>query len=147
MSVRTHPAPSRRLSDAGRGCAALVGVVVVTVGVPVGLISWVGWPLPTEVPSPSQISSALRDSYIPDSFLVKALAVVCWLVWIELMASLIVEAAAHVRGRKAGNVPLAGGMQRGAARLVATVALLGALVATRGLPGSDARSSVPLAPM
>jgi LysM domain len=124
-----------RWSDAGRGLAALVGVVVLVVGVPVALISWVSWPLPTEVPSLSKIGTALRDTYIPDEFLVKALAVVCWLVWIELMASLLVEAVAYVRGRRAGAVPLAGGLQRGAARLVATVALLGSLLATKGLPG------------
>jgi hypothetical protein len=125
-----------RWSDAGRGLVALVGVGILVVGVPAALTSWVGWPLPTEVPTLSQVSAALRDTYIPDEFLVKALAVVCWVVWIELMASLLVEAVAHVRGRKAGAVPLAGGLQRGAARLVATVALLGSLLATKGVSSS-----------
>ena len=97
-----------------------------------------GWArrCPAGIPSVSDVTDALRDTYIPDEFLVKALALVCWLVWIELVASLLVEAVAYVRGRKAGAVPLAGGLQRGAARLVAGVALLGALVATRGLPTS-----------
>jgi LysM domain len=125
-----------RWSDAGRGLVALAGVAILVVGVPAALTSWVGWPLPTEVPTLSQVSAALRDTYIPDEFLVKALAVVCWLVWIELMASLLVEAVACVRGRKAGTVPLAGGLQRGAARLVATVALLGSLLATKGVSSS-----------
>src|ERR687891_2045174 len=146
MDARMQLDTPHRWSDAGRGFVALVGVVVLAVGVPAGLISWVGWPLPSEVPTLSQISSALRDTYIPDEFLVKALALVCWLVWIELMASLLVEAVAYVRGRKAGHVPLAGGMQRGAARLVATVALLGSLLATKGLPGSDGHGTRPLAP-
>jgi hypothetical protein len=125
-----------RWSDAGRGLAALAGVAILVVGVPLALASWVGWPLPTEVPTLSQIGDALRDTYIPDEFLVKALAVVCWLVWIELVASLLVEAVAYVRGRKAGAVPFAGGLQRGAARLIATVALLGSLLASKGLSGS-----------
>jgi hypothetical protein len=146
MSVRMQLDTPRRWSDAGRGFVALVGVVVLAVGVPAALVSWVGWPLPTEVPTLSQVSAALRDTYIPDEFLVKALAVVCWLVWIELMASLLVEAVAYVRGRKAGAVPLAGGLQRGAARLVATVALLGALLATKGMPGSGGHPPRPLAP-
>jgi len=139
-----QPGMRRRWSDAGRGLAALVGVLVLVVGVPAALISWVAWPLPTEVPSASKIGAALRDTYIPDEFLVKALAVVCWLVWIELMASLLVEGVAYVRGRRAGAVPLAGGLQRGAARLVATVALLGSLLATKGMPdGGGSRALAP----
>jgi hypothetical protein len=135
-----------RWSDAGRGLAALAGVAILVVGVPLALASWVGWPLPTEVPTLSQIGDALRDTYIPDEFLVKALAVVCWLVWIELVASLLVEAVAYVRGRKAGAVPFAGGLQRGAARLIATVALLGSLLASKGLSGSGGLGLLALAP-
>jgi LysM repeat protein len=79
----------------------------------------------------SDVTSALRDTYIPDEFFVKLLACVCWLVWFQLMTSLLVEAIAYVRGRRAGAVPLAGGVQKAAARLVATVALIGALAAAR----------------
>ena len=146
MSVQMQLDRSHRWSDAGRGLGALVGVAMLVVGVPVALSSWVGWPLPTEVPTLSQVSEALRDTYIPDEFLVKALAVVCWLVWIELIASLLVEAVAYVRGRKAGAVPLAGGLQRGAARLVATIALLGSLLATKGPPGSGGLALRALSP-
>jgi LysM domain len=135
-----------RWSDAGRGLAALAGVAIIVVGVPVALASWVGWPLPTEVPTLSQVGAALRDTYIPDEFLVKALAVVCWLVWIELVASLLVEAVAYLRGRKAGAVPLAGGLQRGAARLIATVALLGSLLAAKSVSGSGGLELRALAP-
>ncbi len=129
MRVRTP----NRLVDAGRGLLALAGVGLMVVGVPLALASWVGSPLPAGVPTLSEVTTALRDTYIPDEFLVKALALVCWLVWIELVASLLVEAVAYVRGRKAGRVPLAGGLQRGAARLVATVALLGAVFASKGM--------------
>jgi hypothetical protein len=121
-------------------------VAILVVGVPLALASWVGWPLPSEVPTRSQIGDALRDTYIPDEFLVKALAVVCWVVWIELVASLLVEAVAYVRGRKAGAVPFAGGLQRGAARLIATVALLGSLLASKGLSGSGEFGLRALAP-
>ena len=134
------------VADVGRGIGALVGVLVLVVGVPAALISWVGWPLPAELPTMAQLTSALRDTYIPDEFLIKALAIVCWLVWVELVASLIVETVAMVRGRHAGRVPMAGGVQRAAARLVATVALLGALVSTRGLPELATQTLRPLAP-
>jgi LysM domain len=146
MSAHLQLDRPHRWSDAGRGLAALAGVAILVVGVPVALASWVGWPLPTEVPTLSQIGDALRDTYIPDEFLVKALAVVCWLVWIELVASLLVEAVAYVRGRKAGAVPFAGGLQRGAARLIATVALLGSLLASKGLSSSGGFGLRALAP-
>ena len=144
MSVQMIPRNQNRAADAGKGLIGLVGVVALVVGVPAALVAWVGSPLPSAMPSLSAITDALRDTYIPDEFLVKLLALVCWLVWIELVASLLVEAVAYARGRKAGSVPLAGALQRCAARLVATVALLGVLVAGRGL-GSPDRSPQPLA--
>ncbi len=145
MSVQMNLKKPHRAADVGRGLVALLGVVALVAGVPVALVAWVGSPLPTEVPALSDVVSALGDTYIPDEFLVKALALVCWLVWIELVASLLVEAVAYARGRKAGAVPLAGGLQRGAARLIAAVALLGAIVATKGVPDPNARPSQSLA--
>ena len=142
MSARTLP--HNRAADVGRGLLSLAGVAVLVVGVPVALIAWVGSPLPAGVPSVSDVTDALRDTYIPDEFLVKALALVCWVVWFELTVSLLVEAVAYVRGRKAGAVPMAGGLQRGAARLVAGVALLGAVLAGKGL--STTGPTQPLTP-
>jgi hypothetical protein len=137
MNVHTLQTTRPRIADVGKGLAALAGVAALVVGVPVALLAWVGSPLPAEVPSVSEVTDAIRDTYIPDSFLVKALALVCWLVWSELLASLFVEAVALARGRKAGAVPFAGRVQRAAARLVAGVALLGVLVATRDSSGPD----------
>ncbi len=144
MSVLMNPRKQNRATDIGKGLAGLAGATALVVGVPAALLRWVGSPLPAGLPSVSDVAGALRDTYIPDEFLVKALALVCWLVWIELVASLLVEAVAYARGRKAGSVPLAGGLQRGAARLVATVALLGVLVASRGGTSAD-RATQPLA--
>jgi hypothetical protein len=146
MTAQTIQRTSHRAADVGRGFLALVGTLALVVGVPVALVTWVGSPLPAEVPTLDEISNALRDTYIPESFLVKSLALVCWLVWTELLVSLIVEATAYVRGRKAGSVPLAGGVQRWAARLIATTALLGALVATRNSSGSAIQPRADLIP-
>jgi LysM repeat protein len=146
MSVQMNLRRQNRAVDLGRGVLALAGVVVLVVGVPAALLAWVGSPLPAAMPKLSEITAALRDTYIPDEFLLKLLALVCWLAWIELVASLLVEAVAYARGRKAGAVPLAGGLQRAAARLVATVALLGAVVATKGMPEPAARPGQPLVP-
>lgn len=147
MSVRTTATMTRPWSDIGRGFGALVGVGALAVGVPIALIGWVGWPLPAEIPTVDEFVNALRDTYIPDEFLIKTLALVCWVVWIELMTSLIVEAVAYFRGKQAGHVPLSGGVQRAAARLVATCALLGALAATKGMPEVVNRTLTPQSPV
>lgn len=133
-----------RWSDVGRGLVATAGLLALVGGVPAALALWVGWPLPTRVPRLDEVADALRDTYIPDEFLIKALALVCWLVWVELMVSLAVEAFAYAHGRQAGRVPVAtSGIQRAAARLVATAALLGALTATRGVPELASRALHP----
>lgn len=145
MSVRRATGTERRWVDAARGAFALVGVLLLAGGVPALLIAWVGWPLPAEMPTVDEVSTALSTADISDAFLIKTLALVVWLVWIELMTSLIVEAVAHARGREAGRVPFGGGMQRAAARLIATVALLGALTTAKGAPEAAKLALEPLA--
>lgn len=134
MSVRRATPTERGWVNAARGTGGLVGILMLAVGIPIALIAWVGWPLPSEMPTADEVSTALSTADISDAFLIKTLAIVCWFVWVELMTSLIVEAVAHARGKEAGRVPMGGGMQRTAARLVATVALLGALTTAKGAP-------------
>jgi LysM domain len=147
MSARIPHSHGHRLADTGRGLVALAGVAVLVVGIPAALTALVGSPLPAHVPTVSSVTRALGNHDVPDSFVVKTLAVVCWLVWFELVTSLVIEAFAYARGRRARALPLAGGLQRAAARLVAGVALLGALVATRHAPTPAAVAGGPLAPL
>ncbi|HET9611569.1 MAG TPA: LysM domain-containing protein [Acidimicrobiales bacterium] len=144
MTAHTSISSPQRAADAGRGLLALLGIAALVAGVPAVLVGWVGSPLPAGVPTVSEVAHAVRDTFVPDAFLVKALALVCWLVWVELLASLLVEAVAYARGRRAATVPLAGGLQRGAARLVAAAALLGAAIATRGGAGPAPLADQPL---
>src|SRR3546814_16123981 len=109
-------APSSRGADVTKGVVSLLGLVALVVAVPFLLISFIGWPLPRGVPSFDEITAALGDRYVPDRFLVGALAVVCWLIWAELVASVVVEVIAPVRGRTADQVPRARGTQLGAPR-------------------------------
>jgi hypothetical protein len=120
-----------RWQDVRAGMLALLGLLILLVGIPVGLWALAGWPLPTAVPSLDAVSDALGSAYVPDTFLAKVLALVCWVVWFELLASVVVEGIALVRGRRAADVPLAGPMQRVAAHLVAAIALLAVLGAAR----------------
>jgi len=131
-----------KTGDLARGFGAVVALGLLLVGVPVALAALAGWPLPHGVPTWSELTSALGDSYIPDSFLVKALALGCWVIWFELAAAMVVESVAVARGRTAPRLPLGGPMQRMVGRLVASVVLLLVLVASR----PDATPLRPLAP-
>jgi hypothetical protein len=138
--MNTNGGARRREVRAGLlALLALIGLVVV---VPIGLWALAGWPLPSSV-SWSGVTDALGSSHVPDTVLVNALAVVCWLIWIELLASVIVEAVALVRGRRASDVPLAGPLQKMAGRLVAAVAILLVLSAARA-EGPHAAAPRPL---
>ncbi len=126
----TRPRASRA-TDVTKGLGALAAVAALAAGVPAGLWAAVGWPLSRNVPGWSDVARALRDTYVPDEFIINALAVVCWLAWAQLIAALAVEAVAAIRRRPAIRVPLAGPLQTAAAHLVAAVLLLGALTGPR----------------
>jgi DNA-binding SARP family transcriptional activator/LysM repeat protein len=126
------------------GLCALVGLLLVVVGVPVALWSVIGWPLPRAVPSPSELRDALAGSTIPDAFFPKALAGIAWLVWAQFLAALAAEAAAAVRGTMPIRILAAGwGVQATAARLVATILLL---LPSSALVRPVAASTLPLHP-
>ena len=65
----------RRTTNITRGLAALVLLVALLVGVPWALITQVGWPLPTAVPTWEQFSRALTRGDLDDWTIIKALAV------------------------------------------------------------------------
>lgn len=108
----------------GRGFGALLALALLLVGIPVALSTVVGSPLPQAVPSWSGIRSALTTSGVADDVIVKGLAVVCWIAWSVLAASVIVEVAGVVRGRGSRRIPLAGPVQALAANLVAAAVLI-----------------------
>jgi LysM repeat protein len=96
------------------------------------LAALVGWPLPRQVPDVSGVTESLTDGYVSDEVLVNVIAIVCWLIWAQLVASIVIEAIASIRGRNAGSVPLSSNAQRVAGRLVAAIALLIVILASRG---------------
>jgi DNA-binding SARP family transcriptional activator len=106
-----------------RGLAALTVLVVLVVGVPWALVTFIGWPLPHALPGWSQLHAGLTANAIPNRVLLDALACVCWLAWAVLATSVATEAAAAMRGRGAPRLPLAGPAQPLAAHLVAAIAL------------------------
>ncbi len=106
-----------------RGLGALALLAGLVVGIPWALWHFVGWPLPHHVPTAAQVGRALDRQGIPAQALVDALAVVVWLTWAALIASLAAEIPATLSGRRARRLPLAGAFQPLTGRLVAAVAV------------------------
>lgn len=118
----------------GKGLAALLGMLVLIVGIPVGLVVFVGNPLPTSVPGVEW----LRAPVTADA-LINIVAVLVWLVWAHFVVCLIAEWRALRSGRLPGVVPGGGGSQLVARRLIAGVLLLaGSATMTGNAPGPAA---------
>jgi hypothetical protein len=112
----------RRGAEVASGVAALVGTILIVVGLPLALLSAFGTPWPDSSPSVEWLTRPVT----PESVL-GLLAVVVWLAWAHFVICLLVEAIAgrgH-RGAAAPHVPGGGlGTQTLARRLVATILLL-----------------------
>jgi hypothetical protein len=121
---RDQQVRSGRAGELAGGLAALLAILLLAVGVPIGLAVVVGWPLPHAVPSLGELARALTGGAIPDEFIVKALAVVGWVYWAHFMVCLWAEVAAARKGRLTRRLPLAGLNQALAARLIGAVLLL-----------------------
>ncbi len=110
--------------DVARALGAVVLLVTLLVFLPWGLANFVGWPLPRQLPSWDELRRTLGGSSISDSVLVKALALVCWIAWVQLVASVVAEGVAWSRGRAARRLPLSGLVQPLARHLVVSATLL-----------------------
>jgi hypothetical protein len=123
--VATDTSTDRRVGlDVARALGAVVLLVALLVFLPWGLANFVGWPLPRQLPSWDELRRALGGSSISDSVLVKALALVCWIAWVQLVASVVAESVAWSRGRVARQLPLSGVVQPLVRHLVVSATLL-----------------------
>lgn len=124
--------PTSRFTDLTKGLAALIATAGLVLGVPAGLWTQVGWPLPSALPTWSEFVSTLRSGYLSDQVLIDVLAVVCWVAWAQLVVALVAETVAAREGRSvARRLPVARPLRDTAAQLVATITLLGSLVGPR----------------
>jgi DNA-binding SARP family transcriptional activator len=114
----------RRIIDFFNGIAALGIALGLLIGVPLGLIVAVGWPLPTSTPSAELIGNHLADGDVPDLFIIKILAVIVWMTWAQLAVGLLVETAAVARGRVSRRAPILPAIQLLAAKLVTWATLM-----------------------
>jgi DNA-binding SARP family transcriptional activator len=97
----------RRLAlAAARAIGSGTALAALVIGVPLVLTMGVGWPLPRVV-NLEDIRKSLGGSTIADATILKALAVLGWAAWAQVVASVAVEVHAWARGLAAPEIPLA----------------------------------------
>ncbi len=112
----------RTAGDVLAGLAAIVVLLLLVGGVPYALATFIGWPLPRELP---RLGLDTLRSPVDGTTLVNVLALVVWAAWAQFTACVIVEIkAAAAAARMPARVPLGGPGQLLARQLVAAVLLL-----------------------
>ena len=116
-----------KLSTLHGRAAALVALLAITLGVPWALAWVAGWPLPTTWPHLERLPDVLRDGF-SDTFWVKAIALVVWLAWAQVIVAVGAEVVAQ-RGAAASDRRRGlGWAQAVAGQLVGALAVAGGLV-------------------
>ena len=121
--------------------SSALALLAITIGLPAGLLHYVGGPLPAHMPTVTDVGDMLT-SPVSDQLLVHAMAAVVWLLWLLLVASILVEVIAAVRGITAPRPRLLRPTQGFAAMLVAGLTA-GILAPTAVAPLSPAFSGPP----
>jgi hypothetical protein len=102
------------------GVLAVILLAALTIGVPFALTVFLGLPVPHTRPSVSLLTGQISVMTI-----LRFLSVIVWLAWLQLVWCVIVEVRAAVRNAGVpARVPLSGGTQSVAHRLVTAALLL-----------------------
>ena len=110
----------RSAGDVLAGVLALTALAALLLGVPFALLTFFGSPIPHKLPSTETLTQRLDAAA-----LLHVLVIIVWLAWAQLAACVLVEAYAGIRGVGVpARVPLAGGPQALAHRLVVAALLL-----------------------
>ncbi|MFG2845962.1 hypothetical protein ACGF12_22750 [Kitasatospora sp. NPDC048296] len=117
-------ARSRTAGDVLGALVAGLLLAALLAGIPYGLVRFIGWPLPTEVPSMDALGEMLQNS-VSVSVFMDILAVLVWLLWFQFLLSVAVEVRAVVSGVEI-HLPAAGASQALARKLVTMLLLVGA---------------------
>ena len=103
----------------GKGAVAVIGSLLLLVGVPLALALLVKNPLPTSKPSNDWFKADVTRELVID-----VLAVLVWVVWVHFVACFLSEWRALRAGRMPAHVIGGGGSQLLARRLVAGILML-----------------------
>ncbi len=107
---------------------ALLALVFVVLGVPIALLAFVGVPVPSPVPNLQGIGDIFAGrAPIPADYLVSVLAIVLWILWVQVAWATWIEVLATVRGRLAASVMVLPGLQTTIGKLVTAATLLASL--------------------
>jgi DNA-binding SARP family transcriptional activator/LysM repeat protein len=127
-----------------RGLSSLVGLALMLVGLPVGLVYLVGWPLPRRWPSGQQWQAWL-DKPVTLSTIVAGAAIIVWLMWAALIVAVFAEVIGLVIRVRVPRLRLAAPLQAVAASLVGTVVIALTGGAARGVPAPSRPSAAAVA--
>jgi len=132
----TQPSRGREIA---LGLLGVLGIATLVLAIPAALVAFVGYPLPRSAPTRDWLTTSINATLI-----IKALACVVWVVWAHFVVCLLSEWRAIRRGRMPSVVPLGGGSQLLARRLVATALLLSgaAMLVPHGGSGPSTSTSV-----
>ncbi|MFI6677023.1 BTAD domain-containing putative transcriptional regulator [Kribbella sp. NPDC050470] len=124
--VQSARLPQRRSGSPGadrlKGFVALLAILAIVGGVPYVLLRFFGTPWPEQVPSRDVLFSELSIDTV-----LGILAFFIWIAWLHFVVCLVAEAVAEIRGHGLSpRIPLGGGSQGLARRLISTVVLIGA---------------------
>ncbi|MFD2414822.1 BTAD domain-containing putative transcriptional regulator [Amycolatopsis pigmentata] len=114
----------RTVGEVLRAAVALAILLALVVGVPYGLVRYIGWPLPDHVPTWDAIQTALLAPMTPQ-FLLDVFACVLWPTWARFMLDILDAILDAARSRSLPRPTR--GLRSGPLRAVAA-ALVGAIV-------------------
>ena len=136
----THTRPTHTGGDIARGLGAALALAGFVVGVPVALVALAPVYLPDRTPGWGQLWDRVTS---PDdgTLLLLVLAAVAWITWAAFSVSVLVELVASARRLRAPSIPLLGGFQRTASRLLATAGILLATTTSVTLPVTPAAAA------
>ena len=127
----------RTAGDVAAGVLAILALAVLTVGVPVALITVLGLPIPHSRPTLGLLTHQLSILNI-----IQMLSILVWLAWLQLVFCVFAEVRAAIRNVGVpARIPLAGGTQAITHRLVTAALLL--ISASAALSPAFSRSGPP----
>lgn len=125
-----------------KGLVSLATLLALLLGPPALLATQVGWPLPTTIPTWDEVQQTLTIG-VQDQVIVKALALLGWIIWLQVATSIMLEVAATLRGRAADARLVLPGIRVAVGQLVASATLA---ITTFGSGFPSGASSPAIAP-
>ncbi|MUN35381.1 BTAD domain-containing putative transcriptional regulator [Actinomadura litoris] len=141
--------PRTRAAEICRGIAALLLVIVLLVGVPIGLYAVGGSPLPHQIPSWAQITATLMGPDSDQQVFLAAIGLLGWIAWVQFAIAVGTETVCYLAGRPARSLPRpARPLQLLARNLITTATLAFSATATLTTTSASAHTiaTAPSAP-